>query len=102
QTEIVVFDKTGTLTQGVFEVQKVNPIGISEDELLKMTAFAENYSNHPIATSIKKAYRKEIENETILKIEELSGLGVEAKIEGKEVLVGNEKLMQEKGISYTK
>ena len=102
QTEIVVFDKTGTLTQGVFEVQKVNPIGISEDELLKMTAFAENYSNHPIATSIKKAYRKEIENETILKIEELSGLGVEAKIEGKEVLVGNEKLMQKKGISYTK
>ncbi len=102
QTEIVVFDKTGTLTQGVFEVQKVNPIGISEDELLKMTAFAENYSNHPIATSIKKAYRKEIKNETILKTEELSGLGVEAKIEGKEVLVGNEKLMQEKGISYTK
>ena len=102
QTEIVVFDKTGTLTQGVFEVQKINPVGISKDELLKMTALAENYSNHPIAISIKKAYGKEIKEGTILKIEEISGLGIKAKIEEKEVFVGNEKLMKEKGISYTK
>ena len=101
QTEIVVFDKTGTLTQGVFEVQKVKPIGVSEDELLKMTAYAESYSNHPIAISIKKAYGKEIDSSSILKTEEISGLGIEAKITGKEVLVGNEKLMKEKGISYT-
>ena len=102
QTEIVVFDKTGTLTQGVFEVQKINPVGISKDELLKMTALAENYSNHPIAISIKKAYGKEIKEGTILKIEEISGLGIKAKIEEKEVFVGNEKLMKEKGITYTK
>ena len=60
-TEIAVFDKTGTLTKGVFEVQKVNPIGISEEDLLKIAAYAENYSNHPISKSIKQAYNKEID-----------------------------------------
>ncbi len=101
-TEIVVFDKTGTLTEGVFEVQKVNAIGISEEELLKITAYSEHYSNHPIAASIKKAYNKEIDEKQIIKTQELSGLGIAAKIGKQDVLVGNEKLMDEKQIKFTK
>jgi len=102
KAEIVVFDKTGTLTQGIFEVQKVEAFGISKEELLKITAHAESYSNHPISTSVRKAYGKEIDNNIISKTEELSGLGVLAIIDGKEVIVGNNKLMQEKNIEYTK
>ena len=101
-TEIVVFDKTGTLTQGVFEVQKIEPKGIGKEELLKYAAYAENYSNHPIALSVKKAYGKEIDTKLISNTEELSGLGINAKIQDKDILVGNEKLMKEKNIEYTK
>ena len=101
-TEIVVFDKTGTLTQGVFEVQKVNAIGITEKELLKLAAYSENYSNHPIAKSIKKAYGEEIDEKQIEKIEEIPGLGIMANIEGKEISVGNEKLMQKNQIEFNK
>ena len=101
-TEITVFDKTGTLTKGVFEVQKVNAIGISEEELLKIAAYAENYSNHPISKSIKQAYKKEIDEKQIANYEELAGLGVAARIEEQDVLVGNEKLMKEKGIQFEK
>ena len=101
-SEIVVFDKTGTLTKGVFEVQKIEPVGISKEELIKYAAYAESYSNHPISVSIQKAYGEEINTNLISKTEELSGLGVVAKIEDKEVLAGNEKLMQEKNVKYTK
>ncbi len=101
-TEIIVFDKTGTLTEGVFEVQKVKAVDISEEELLRLTAYSENYSNHPISLSVKKAYNKKINEKQIEKTEELSGLGIVAKIEDKEVLVGNEKLMKEKNIEFTK
>ena len=101
-TEIVVFDKTGTLTEGVFEVQKVEAIGMSKEELLKIVAYTENYSNHPISVSIKKAYNQEIDEKQIIKTEELSGLGIEAKINDKDVLVGNEKLMKERQIDFTK
>ena len=101
-TEIVVFDKTGTLTEGVFEVQKVKAIDISVEELLKLTAYAENYSNHPISLSVKKAYNKEIDEKQIVKTQELSGLGVVATIGNKEILVGNEKLMKEKQINFEK
>ena len=101
-TEIAVFDKTGTLTKGVFEVQKVEPVEISKEELLKIAAYAENYSNHPISKSIKQAYKKEIDEKQIKNYEELSGLGISTKINNQEVLVGNEKLMQEKGIDFEK
>ena len=101
-TEIVVFDKTGTLTEGVFEVQKVKAIDISVEELLKLTAYAENYSNHPISLSVKKAYNKEIDEKQIVKTQELSGLGIVATIGNKEILVGNEKLMKEKQINFEK
>ena len=101
-TEIVVFDKTGTLTEGVFEVQKIKAINISEEELLKIAAYSENYSNHPIALSVKKAYNKEIDEKQIVKTEELSGIGIVEKIGEQDVLVGNEKLMNEKQIKFTK
>ena len=102
KTEIVVFDKTGTLTEGVFEVQKVNSIDIKKEDLIKYAAYAESFSNHPIANSLKKAYGKDIDNKKISETHELSGLGVNAVVDGKEVFVGNEKLMQEKNIEYIK
>ena len=101
-TEIMVFDKTGTLTKGVFEVQQVKSIGISEQELLKVAAYAENYSNHPISKSLKRAYQEEIDEKQIQNYEELSGLGIIAKIGEKDILVGNDKLMQEKQITFEK
>lgn len=100
--ETIVFDKTGTLTEGVFEVQFIEPVGISKAELLKIAAYAEYNSNHPISKSIKKAYNEKINQEQIINTEELSGRGMEAKIGNQSVLVGNEKLMDEKGIDFQK
>lgn len=102
QTEIVVFDKTGTLTKGVFNVQEIHAEGISEQELLKLAAYAESYSNHPISLSLKRAYNKNIDNDKISDIEEIPGHGVSAKVEGKNVLAGNIKLMEKNNISYDK
>ena len=101
-TEIVVCDKTGTLTEGIFKVQKVDSIGYSDEDLLRYTSYAENYSNHPIALSIKEAYGKDINEKLVTKTKELKGKGVIAKVESKEVLVGNEKLMAEYNIDYIK
>ena len=100
-TEIVIFDKTGTLTEGVFEVQKVKPVGISKDELLRYATYAESNSNHPISVSLRKAYNRKVETNIISNVEELAGRGVRAKVEGKEVLIGNDKLMEERNIEYT-
>ncbi len=102
KTKVIAFDKTGTLTKGVFKVQKVNAVNISEEDLIKFAAIAENYSNHPIADSIKKAYGKKIDSSSILKNEELAGLGIEAVTNENTILIGNEKLMNEKNIEYVK
>ena len=101
-TEIAVFDKTGTLTKGVFEVQKIETNNIGKDELLEIAAYAENYSNHPIAKSIKNAYKKDIDTNRIKNIKEISGHGISVTIDDKNVLIGNEKLMEENKIKYTK
>ena len=101
-TEIAVFDKTGTLTKGVFEVQKIETNNISKDKLLEIAAYAENYSNHPIAKSIKNAYKKEIDTNRIKNIKEISGHGISVTVDDKNVLIGNEKLMEENKIQYTK
>lgn len=101
-TETVVFDKTGTLTEGIFEVQDIYAEGIEKDELLRIVAHAENYSNHPIAKSVKKAYNKEIDENIIKNPQELSGKGIWAKIDEKDILVGNEKLMVEEEIDFKK
>lgn len=100
QTETIVFDKTGTLTKGVFEVQKINAVNISEQDLIEIAAYAESYSNHPIALSVKKLYGKEIDNNRISNNKELSGLGIETIIDNKKVLVGNTKLMKQYNIDH--
>ena len=102
QTEIVVFDKTGTLTEGIFEVQKIEAVEIEKEELLELAAYAENHSNHPISLSVKDAYKNKIDMQKITQTEEIAGLGVKAVIDGKKVLVGNDKLMVESGIEYKK
>lgn len=100
QTEIVVFDKTGTLTKGIFKVQQIVPQGIEADDLLDVTAHAESYSNHPISASLKKAYAKPIDAARITNVEEISGHGVTAQVDGKTVAAGNAKLMTKLGIGY--
>ena len=102
KTKMIVCDKTGTLTEGVFQVQEVDAIGYSDAELLKFAAYAEYYSNHPISLSLRNAYGKDIDEARITKNKEFSGKGVESIVDGKKVLVGNEKLMTEKKISITK
>lgn len=101
QAEVVVFDKTGTLTKGVFEVEKVEAIGISEEELLKIAAYAEEHSSHPIAVSLRKAYGEKIDASQVLAIEDIAGYGIKATVFGKEVLAGNTKLMTKMAVSYS-
>lgn len=100
--ETVVFDKTGTLTKGVFEVQDVKNIDIEKDELIRLVAHAEKFSTHPVAESVKKFYNDEIDENIIENVEEIGGYGIIAKVENKEILVGNDKLMTKKNISYEK
>lgn len=101
KTKIVVFDKTGTMTKGKFEVTEIAPIGIDRDELLRLTAYAESYSSHPISKSIKSAYGKEIDASKISDVNEISGNGVLAVVDGKKVAAGNSKLMDKLGVEYT-
>lgn len=100
--DTIVFDKTGTLTKGVFAVCKVEPVGISKEELLKYAAYAENYSSHPIAIAIKTTYNDNVDESKIKNVEELTGFGVKASINKHNVLVGNEKLMEENDIKFDK
>ncbi len=100
KTKIVVFDKTGTMTKGNFEVTEVAPVGIENDELIKLAAYAESYSSHPISKSIKSAYGKEIDNAKVTDVNEISGNGVLAVVDGKKVAVGNSKLMDKLDVEY--
>ncbi len=100
RTEIVVFDKTGTLTKGVFNVTAIHPEIISEERLIELAAYAEAYSTHPISRSIRDAFNAEIDKSRISDVEELSGRGVSAVIDGKRVYAGNDKLMEEIGVSW--
>ncbi len=100
--EAIVCDKTGTLTEGVFEVQKIDAIDISDKELLYFASHAEYFSNHPISTSLKKAYNKKLNNKIVTNTQEVSGQGVIATVDKKQVLVGNEKLMKSHNIKYKK
>ena len=100
QAEIVVFDKTGTLTKGVFNVTAIHPDKISEAELLELAAYAESYSDHPISRSIREAYGEDIDQNRVGAVEELAGRGVRAEIDGRNVCVGNSKLMDELGAKW--
>ncbi|MBD5394412.1 MAG: cadmium-translocating P-type ATPase [Lachnospiraceae bacterium] len=100
QTKYVVFDKTGTMTQGVFEVNGVHHGSMPDDKLLEYAAYAESFSSHPISKSLQKAYGKEIDKSRVTDIEEISGNGVTAKVDGNLVAAGNGKLMKHLGIEY--
>lgn len=101
--ELVVFDKTGTLTKGVFQVTEIKTEdNVDKEQLLSYAAYAEAFSNHPIATSILKAYGKEINKSTIENYEEIPGHGVKVIVEGKEILAGNHRLMDKENISFKK
>lgn len=102
ETKYVVFDKTGTLTKGVFDVTGIYPSrDFTEDELLEYAAYAESYSSHPISKSLKISYGKELEASNVSDVEEISGHGVTAKVNGKQVAAGNAKLMKSLNLSYT-
>ena len=100
QARIVVFDKTGTLTQGVFEVNGIHHSELENEKLLEYAALAESASSHPISKSLQRAYGKEIDRSRVTDIQEISGNGVTAKVDGREVAAGNDKLMDLLGISY--
>jgi len=99
--ETVVFDKTGTLTKGVFNVQEINATNGSKEELLELAAFAECYSNHPIARSILKTYQKDIDKSAISEIEEIAGHGITIRYNGSKIAAGNAKLMEKLGIHFS-
>ena len=102
KTNCVVFDKTGTMTKGVFEVSEICPQGdVSNDKLLEYAAFAECYSSHPISKSLQKAYAKDIDKNTVTDVEEISGHGLTAKVNGVSVAAGNAKLMKKLGLEYS-
>lgn len=101
KAKTIVFDKTGTLTKGIFHVVAVHPKQFDEVQLLELAALSEGYSNHPIAISIRKAYEKELDYSKIETVEELAGHGMIAKIEGKTIHIGNEKLMDKFHIPYS-
>ena len=100
QTRIVVFDKTGTLTQGVFEVNGIHHNEIDKEALLEYAVLAESASSHPISKSLQKAYGKEIDRSRVKDIQEISGNGVTAVVDGKQVAAGNDKLMDRLGVFY--
>ncbi len=100
EVDTVVFDKTGTLTRGSFSVTAVHPESVSEEELLEMAALAESYSDHPISRSLKAACGKELDAARVSDVEEISGHGVKAKVDGKNVCVGNGKLMDKDGAAW--
>ena len=100
QTKIVVFDKTGTLTQGVFEVNGIHHSQMEDEKLIEYAALAESASSHPISKSLQKAYGKEIDRSRVTDIQEISGNGVIARVDGMEVAAGNDKLMDHLGIPY--
>ena len=100
KTDIVVFDKTGTLTKGVFNVTAIHPDTVSEAQLLELAALAESYSDHPISRSLKDAYNQEVDTARVGEVEEVAGRGVRAKVDGKLVCVGNDKLMDERGVAW--
>ena len=99
-TRTVVFDKTGTMTEGVFEVAGVHHATVPTDELIEMAAYAECFSSHPISESLRRAYGKEIDENRVRDVQEISGKGVQAIVDGRQVAVGNEKLMQALGVPY--
>ena len=100
KTGVVVFDKTGTVTRGVFDVTEIHAEGMTEQQLLEYAVYAESYSSHPISRSLQKAYEKDIDQSRVADVEEISGNGVTASVDGHRVAAGNDKLMAKMKLSY--
>ena len=100
RTEIVVFDKTGTLTRGVFNVTAIHPDHCDQGQLLELAALAECWSDHPISRSLKEAYGREIDSSRVSSVEEVAGRGVKAVVDGHTICAGNDKLMEDIGVSW--
>ena len=100
KAKYAVFDKTGTITKGVFEIQKIVPVQMSEQELIRVAAHGEKFSNHPVALSIRKKYTGKYDEKKVENLEEISGKGIKAKIFFKETLIGNAKLLRENGVDF--
>lgn len=100
KAKYAMFDKTGTITKGVFEIQKINPVDISEEELIRVAAYGEKFSNHPIALSIKKRYKGKYDEGKVENLEEISGKGIKARIFFQDTLIGNAKLLQENKVKF--
>lgn len=101
KAETIVFDKTGTLTEGVFDVAEIHSNECTEQELLELAALAESYSDHPVSRSLKEAYGKKPDESRIGAVKELAGKGVQVEVDGRQVAVGNDKLMSEMGVAFT-
>jgi Cd2+/Zn2+-exporting ATPase len=102
KVDTVVFDKTGTLTKGSFKVTKIQAVGtFTEEDLLQTAAYAENYSNHPIALSIIKKFKKKIDESRLSEFEEIAGHGLKVQFNGQTILAGNQKLMSANGVNFT-
>lgn len=100
QADTIVFDKTGTLTKGVFVVEEAHPADhVTKEELIEMAAYAECYSSHPIAQSLRKAYGKEIDQSQVTEVTEIAGKGLSAKVGGRTIYAGNKKLMEQIGVN---
>lgn len=100
KAKYAMFDKTGTITKGVFEIQKINPVDISEEELIRVAAHGEKFSNHPIALSIKKRYKGKYDESKVENLEEISGKGIKARIFFQDTLIGNAKLLKENKVKF--
>ncbi len=100
KAKYAMFDKTGTITKGVFEIQKINPVDISEEELIRVAAHGEKFSNHPIALSIKKRYKGKYDESKVENLQEISGKGIKARIFFQDTLIGNAKLLQENKVKF--
>ena len=100
KAKYAMFDKTGTITKGVFEIQKINPVDISKEELIRVAAHGEKFSNHPIALSIKKRYKGKYDESKVENLEEISGKGIKARIFFQDTLIGNAKLLQENKVKF--
>ena len=100
RTEIVVFDKTGTLTRGVFNVTAIHPDHCDQGQLLELAALAECWSDHPISRSLKEAYGREMDSSRVSNVEEVAGRGVKAVVDGHTICAGNDKLMEDIGVSW--
>lgn len=100
KANVFIFDKTGTLTEGKFEITEIHPENMTEEDLLRIAAHAEGYSNHPVAASLREAYGKEFDTRSVRSVKEMAGLGISAIVDGKQVQIGNKRMAKRQNVEY--